>query len=249
MKIAQGIESIELTSNLMSRVSIVNPTVIWDHETVVLVDTGLPGLLPDIHEAFSKAGIPFEKLNRVILTHQDIDHIGCLQDIRGELGDKVEILSHTNEKPYIQGDIPLIKSNSAFAKQAAASMPENLRDKFLSIFNNPPKANVDKTVADGEVLPFCGGIRVIYTPGHTPGHICLYHIPSKTLIAGDELNIEDDGKLHGPRPRAAADIETANRSLAKLLDYDVSTVVCYHGGVSSDNVNARIAELVKELAQ
>jgi len=34
--------------------------------------------------------------------------------------------------------------------------------------------NVDKTLEDGEELPFCGGITVIHTPGHTPGHICLY---------------------------------------------------------------------------
>ena len=46
---------------------------------------------------------------------------------------------------------------------------------------------VDRIVEDGEELPFCGGITVIHTPGHTPGHICLYIGQNKTLIAGDAL--------------------------------------------------------------
>ncbi|MDR3540118.1 MAG: MBL fold metallo-hydrolase [Desulfosporosinus sp.] len=74
------------------------------------------------------------------------------------------------------------------------------------------KANVDKTVEDGEVLPYCGGITVIFTPGHTPRHICLYLSKSRTLITGDALNVID-GHLVGPKPEYSSDIDAARKSL------------------------------------
>ena len=95
---------------------------------------------------------------------------------------------------------------------------------------------------DGEELPFCGGITVIHTPGHTPGHICLYIGQSKTLIAGDALSAEG-GKL-GPLPKfASLDWPSAVRSLGKLVRYDVETVICYHGGAWRGNFSRSIAEL------
>ncbi|MHB8917725.1 MAG: MBL fold metallo-hydrolase [Desulfocucumaceae bacterium] len=60
------------------------------------------------------------------------------------------------------------------------------------------KADVGRTVADEEELPYCGGITVIHTPGHTPGHICLYHKQSRTLIAGDALFAEGGLRAGAP---------------------------------------------------
>ena len=244
MKISQGVEAMELTVNMMSRQSVIYPTLIWDDETVVLIDTGFPGVLPAIREAAGKAGVDFERINKVILTHQDIDHIGSLPDICKALDNKVEVISHEIEKPYIQGDKPLIKMNPENMQRMMQSMPEAARAPFEAMIKNPPKAPVNRAVVDGEELPFCGGITVIFTPGHTPGHICLYHKPSKTLIAGDALVVLD-AKLCGPRAQSSSDIEAANKSLEKLSQYDIETVVCYHGGVYNDNVNKRISDLVK----
>ncbi|MFP3381467.1 MBL fold metallo-hydrolase, partial [Bacillus sp. SIMBA_069] len=70
------------------------------------------------------------------------------------------------DKPYIQGELPLLKDGH---------------------LESPPKGRVDYTLIDGQELPFCGGIRVIHTPGHTPGHISLYLKQSKILIAGDSM--------------------------------------------------------------
>jgi glyoxylase-like metal-dependent hydrolase (beta-lactamase superfamily II) len=52
---------------------------------------------------------------------------------------------------------------------------------------------------------------VINTPGHTPGHISLYHKPSKTLIAGDAMRVMD-GQLLGPAPEQTLDVDTAIKS-------------------------------------
>ena len=243
MKIANGVEMLEISLNMMGRQTTINPVLIWDDETVILVDTGFPGpnVSQKIREAVAEAGVSFDKLNKVILTHQDIDHIGGLPDILNASQHKIEVLAHENEKPYIQGEKRLVKASKGRMTQLD-SLPEAQRNAIKAVFENPPKANVDSTIADGEELPYCGGITVIYTPGHTPGHICLYLKQSKTLITGDALNVVD-GKLIGPNPQHAFDMELTIQSLKKLTQYDVETVICYHGGVYRDDANQRLAEL------
>jgi len=245
MRLSDGLEMLEISANVMGRSIIVYPTLFWDNETIVLVDAGHPGLLLKFREAMDNAGIPFDKLNKVIITHQDIDHIGTLPDIRDELPQQVEVLSHAEEKPYIQGDKPLIKSNpEEIAKRNTqlSSLSEKQRNATIAALQNPPKAQVDKTLSEGDELPYCGGINVIHTPGHTPGHICLYHKQSKTLIAGDAM-IVVEGQLLGPVPHFAKNLEMAKTSLKNLTQYDITNVICYHGGLYQDNPNLRIAEL------
>jgi glyoxylase-like metal-dependent hydrolase (beta-lactamase superfamily II) len=242
MKKSTGIGVLELSTQSVGREGFICATLIWDNETVVLVDSGFPGQLKLLQESMAKLEIPFEKLDRIIITHQDFDHIGGLPDILKTSDHKIEVISHIEEKPYIEGTKPLLKWNPEQTKKALESLPEERKRAFLEQMANPPIANVDRTVTDGEVLPYCGGITVIHTPGHTMGHISLYHNGTKTLITGDELLIID-GKLSGPNPRFTYDMNLATASLKKLSTYDVETVICYHGGVFRDEPNKRIAEL------
>ena len=163
---------------------------------------------------------------------------------------KITILAHEKEKPYIEAELPPIRMTQMESQLKA--LPEGRRQQMAELYNNLKanykklKANVDATVKDGEVLPYCGGITVIYTPGHTPGHISLYHMRSKTLIAGDMLNIEGGLLVHAPW-FTCLDKEQYNKSLKKLTLYDIETVICYHGGIYRDNSNKRIGELAEIL--
>jgi glyoxylase-like metal-dependent hydrolase (beta-lactamase superfamily II) len=246
MRIANGVEMLEIESNVMGKVDVICPTLLWDEETVILVDAGYPGQVAKFREAIEGAGVSFEKLNTIIMTHQDMDHIGSLPAILDESLHKIEVLANELEKPYIQGEKMLLKiTPEALANidsMIPAHVPEEWRNAFKALLQNPPKAPVDRTVEDGEQLPFCGGITIINTPGHTPGHISLYHQPSKTLIAGDAL-IVGNGQLLPSDPRYTHDMDEAIKSIQKLTQYDIETVICYHGGLYRDNVNQRIAEL------
>lgn len=106
------------------------------------------------------------------------------------------------------------------------------------------KSKVDVVVSHSEELDECGGITIIYTPGHTPGHISLYLKKYKLLVAGDALNIVD-GQLLGPHPRFSYNFEQAKESLEKLMEYDIEAVICYHGGLFKGNIKERIIELSK----
>ena len=240
-KIAKGIK--ELVLSFMGRQ--IHPTLIWDNETVVLVDTGFPGQLQEIRNAMDEAGIPFSKLSKVIITHQDFDHIGGLPEILKASDHEIGVIAYKDEKPFIEGEKPLLKMTPERLAGMFGALPAEKRKEAEAKFLESLKSKVDKTVDDGEVLPYCGGITVIFTPGHTPGHICLYLNQYKTLITGDALNVVDE-QLVGPNKEFTPDMDTAKKSLKKLTQYDVETVISYHGGVYKENVNQRLLELANE---
>ena len=62
----------------------------------------------------------------------------------------------------------------------------------IPLFKAKP-AHIDDLLGDGQVLPVLGGLRVINTPGHTPGHISLYTPAVKILFGGDSMLAENNG--------------------------------------------------------
>ncbi|WP_103105823.1 MBL fold metallo-hydrolase [Brevibacillus reuszeri] len=219
MEISKGVEMLHLDFHG----NIIHPILLWDRETAVLIDTGFPGQIEDLRVAMEKAGVSLDSLKAVILTHQDMDHIGCLPEILQECGNQVKVYAHELDKLYIQGELPLLKDGH---------------------LENPPKGRVDYTLIDGQELPFCGGIRVIHTPGHTPGHISLYLKQSKTLVAGDSM-YSVKGILGGIHAPTTPDMTAARLSLKKYVNLDIASVVCYHGGLSNKNVHDQLVELIQ----
>ncbi|WP_289135856.1 MBL fold metallo-hydrolase [uncultured Brevibacillus sp.] len=219
MEISKGVELLHLDFHG----NIIHPILLWDRETAVLIDTGFPGQIEDLRVAMEKVGVSLDSLKAVILTHQDMDHIGCLPEILQECGNQVKVYAHELDKPYIQGELPLLKDGH---------------------LENPPKGRVDYTLIDGQELPFCGGIRIIHTPGHTPGHISLYLKQSKTLVAGDSM-YSVNGILGGIHAPTTPDLNAARLSLQKYVDLDIASVVCYHGGLSNKNVHDQLVGLIQ----
>lgn len=218
MEISKGVEMLHLEFHG----NIIHPTLLWDQEMAILIDTGFPGQIEDLRMAMDKVGVSFGKLKVIILTHQDIDHIGSLPEILQECGNNIKVYAHALDKPYIQGDLPLLKDGH---------------------LENPPKSKVDDTLKDGQEFSYCGGIRIIHTPGHTPGHISLYLKQSKTLIAGDSM-YSVNGIIEGIHDPTVLDMKEARLSLKKYLDLDIESVICYHGGLSNVNINDQIQKVI-----
>ncbi len=244
MKIANGIEMLEISGVVLGQPYRIYPTLIVDGNTTLLVDTGYPGQHARIREAVEKADVPFESINQVILTHQDIDHIGGLSAILKDAPQPIEVLAHEEERAYIQGDQQPHK---------LAQLADHLETKpveIQAIYEKMKLAyqtsyvHVDRTVSDGGELPYLGGVIVIHTPGHTLGHICLYLKKSRVLIAGDALEVEESRLVPAP-PSTNYDLGLCKQSLKKLAGYDIQSVICYHGGLYQDQPRQRIAALVK----
>ena len=251
MKVSSGVEMLELSATMMNGPSTFYPSLLWDGKDVVLVDAGFPDMAPQFLEAMAKAGVPPEKLTRIIITHHDMDHIGSLGELQRIGPQPVEVLAHAEEVPYIQGERPPIKMTPemlARMEEQMKSMPEEQRQAMRTMMERMrhQKLKVDRTIADGASLPYCGGIQILHTPGHTPGHICLYHSPSKTLIAGDALFVEN-GNLAPAPSFINADPAMALASLQKLTRCDIANIIAYHGGLFRDDPNRRLADLIRGL--
>ncbi|MDW8785149.1 MBL fold metallo-hydrolase [Bacillus cereus] len=198
-----------------------HPILLWDDEMAVLIDTGFPGQIEDIQVEMEKVGVSFDKLKVVILTHQDIDHIGSLPELLQRCRSNIKVYAHELDKPYIEGDLPLLKDGNV---------------------ENRPKGKVSDTMIDGQELPYCGGILILHTPGHTPGHISLYLKQSKILVAGDSM-YSVNGMLGGIHAPTTINIKEAQQSLKKYLNLDIESVVCYHGGLSKGNIKIQLQNL------
>ncbi|HDR4724706.1 MBL fold metallo-hydrolase [Bacillus cereus group sp. Sample62] len=217
MEIAKGVEMLQLEFQEF----IIHPILLWDDEMAVLIDTGFPGQFEDIQIEMERVGVSFDKLKVVILTHQDIDHIGSLPDLLENGVSDIKVYAHELDKPYIEGEFPLLKDGQV---------------------KNPPKGKVSDTVIDGQEIPYCGGILILHTPGHTPGHISLYLKQSKTLIAGDTM-YSVNGKLEGIHAPTTLNVKEAQQSLKRYSNLDIESVVCYHGGLSKENIKIQIQNL------
>jgi hypothetical protein len=109
MILSEGLATLELTMTSSGTTPrVIHPTLLWDDENVILVDTGVPGQLQAIREAMDKLGVPFRRLNKVIITHQDLDHIGSLPEVLKAADPAPEVIAHELAKPYIEGDKLLV---------------------------------------------------------------------------------------------------------------------------------------------
>ncbi len=242
MKAHPGLDMLEIQSEVMGKPVTVYPCLIWDDKDAILVDAAYPGQLPLIQQELTCAAMPFEKLNMLILTHHDIDHIGCLADIQKESAGRVKTIAHELEKPFIAGEKQPLKLAQLEAR--LDTLPEEMKTFYENLKTGYQIciATVQQSLIGDEELPYCGGIQVVFSPGHSPGHISLYLKRYKTLIAGDALVVEN-GMLVPTPAYLNHNMDQYSQSLLNLMKYDIQSIICYHGGLYCKQVNQRIASL------
>ena len=240
MKLTETMHVLELSVPRGTDTMVLNLTLMNDGGSLILFDTGMPGYEEEIYELIRKENLNPDHLDTVILTHQDIDHIGSLPEILHDYPD-LRVLVHSADKPYVDGEEPLIKLSSNAKANLIDTLPEEKRDRVGYMLDKTEPSLINETIKEGNTP--VEGLTVVHTPGHAPGHVSFYHENSRTLIAGDALTAQD-GKLFGPRAEVTPDMEQARRSLEKLLDFDMTTAVCYHGGVVHGDINQKIREIL-----
>ncbi len=101
-------------------------------------------------------------------------------------------------------------------------------------------------LSDGDRV---GGLRVIATPGHTPGHLSVLDEAAGVLVAGDALNGAGagDGPVSGPNPDFTADLVMANASVRVLAGFDYEIVYFGHGAPLLSGGSAAVAALAEAL--
>jgi glyoxylase-like metal-dependent hydrolase (beta-lactamase superfamily II) len=238
VRVANGVYVLPIPRSPQEPESFLNLTLIVDEQNGnMLVDAGLPDQAEAIGVALLEGGIGVRDLKRIIFTHQDLDHVGSGAALVRQSGARV--LAHPADAPHIDGSLRLLKPSAEMLEQ---------RPQMREILERLEPVGVDEHLEDGARLEIAGGIRVIFTPGHTPGHLSLYLERSKVLIAGDALRAER-GSLTGPNPSMTLEMGTALQSLRRLAGLEIDTIVCYHGGVVSEDANGQLRRVIQEVSR
>ncbi|MEJ7654600.1 MAG: MBL fold metallo-hydrolase [Chloroflexia bacterium] len=217
MEIAPGVHQIPI-SRVSHCFAITEPVV-------TLIDSGTPKQGLKIASYLADLGLTVNDARRLVLTHHDIDHIGSAQELHRITG--MDMYMHPLDVPYALGQRP---RRPLLKRLIAAYFGRGMH-------YGPPRPTL--RLADGNVLD---GVRVIHTPGHTPGHVSLLY--DGVLFAGDAI-ITGDTFYLSPR-LLTHDPEAAKQSARKLLEYEFDTAVSGHGKPTGD-AHTRLEKLVHKL--
>jgi glyoxylase-like metal-dependent hydrolase (beta-lactamase superfamily II) len=200
-----------------------------------LVDTGMdtPGARGALRDGAERLGVSPESLTRVVLTHAHIDHFGLASRVRAWSG--ATVWMHEREARLVQDFVhgwPRDRTSGVehFMRFGA---PEPVARQFIAATDRIHELYEDfrpdaVLTGDRGEVPGTGGWEFIHTPGHSPGHITLYHPVRRVLIAGDHVlprispNIGAD--LYAPNPLTAY-----LTSLRRLRALPVDLVLPSHG--------------------
>src|SRR5579885_1653274 len=206
---------------------------------VTLIDTGLPGSAGRILRAVALCRRRDDEIERIVITHYHPDHLGGLAELQRRVPAKAAI--HAVEAPVVQS------TEGPPPPFASGPLRTLSRPVVNRAFRYQP-VRIDEPLHDGDELPVLGGMRIVHTPGHTPGHIALYFPRLALLIAGDAME-HRAGVLSGPAPRVTADLPLALASLGKLARLEVDVIAFSHFPRLPVHAGAALRELAARTGQ
>jgi glyoxylase-like metal-dependent hydrolase (beta-lactamase superfamily II) len=203
---------------------IANPYLLIDPGGLTLIDAGLPGSHKKILRYMKELGYGPQALKRILITHADFDHVGGLAALKSASGARV--YAHSIEAAGI-----------AEGHSTRELQPRNVLMKFLyaslaGMFK-PKPARVDENLKDGQTLPVLGGLRVLETPGHTPGHTSFFLPSAGVLFTGDSIVSEKTG-LRGSTGANNWDQPKSDASVRRQAALGAKIVCPGHGEVVRD---------------
>jgi glyoxylase-like metal-dependent hydrolase (beta-lactamase superfamily II) len=220
-----------------------------EDDPLTLVDAGPNSgtSLTVLEAALAEHGRRVEDLERIVLTHQHIDHIGLAQILADRSG--AEVVALDVLQPWLASYGKQIEADDAFAEELMLrnGIPREiaiaLRAVTASFRGWGASVTVTRTVAEGDVLDFAGRAwRVHRRPGHSPSDTVFHDEAGGVLIGGDHLikHISSNPLISRPlpgdpptdRPRA---LLTYMASLRRTREMDLSVVLAGHGDPVEDH--------------
>lgn len=160
--------------------------------TLIDAGTGSPTATDQIWEGLSTVGSEFgepfrpQDIRRILITHAHVDHYGGLAELVRRTGAEVGV-HPLDSRTICAGQERLAIARQAFALfllRAGVSREDRaqLLDGYGRTKRHLENVPVDLLLEDGRAID---GIRIVHTPGHSPGHVCL--LVDDVLLAGDHI--------------------------------------------------------------
>lgn len=198
----------------------------------MLVDTGAPGRSESIVRDLASIGVQPIHIRKIVLTHHHIGHTGSLWHLKRRCG--AFALAHRADAAYITGKRP--------RRAPRRTMERMFQTAIARVgFAEVPPTGVERTLEDGDEV---NGWRVIHTPGHTPGHICLYR--KNVLISGDLVMASAGAFREAPRT-TIVDLQAYRASLRLIAELNFEIILPGHNPPYVIEASQKIRELVKSL--
>ncbi len=226
---------------------LVNVFLFPDGDEVDLLDCGMNSeeSVETIRTAVSQLGA--SRIRRLVVTHIHPDHYGAAGTLAGDGG--ADLYLHRLEVPLVNPRYVELEHlvhevhNYLLVHGVPADEAEVLSNsqRALSLVVKPADAAVQ---LDGAELLEMGRrhLRVEWTPGHSPGHICLFESGEKLLFAGDHM-LPDLSPNIGLHPQSTPDpLHEYLDGLQRMAAYAPRLVLPAHGRPFSDAVG-RVATL------
>jgi glyoxylase-like metal-dependent hydrolase (beta-lactamase superfamily II) len=166
---------------------------------LTLIDAGLGLAAGKVVQQLQASGRPPSDVKRILITHAHPDHVGGLAKLQAATG--AQVVAHALEWPVLAGKVSATLQGASPQRRA---------------------------VQGGETLPeVLDGLQVIFTPGHTRGHVCFWQPDKRLLFCGDVLLCPP--RLRLPFAAFTVDMAENRRSVKQIAELEPEVVCFGHG--------------------
>jgi len=205
----------------------VNAYLAEDDDALTLIDAGTPVSRRPLARELRELGYVFEDIDRVLVTHYDVDHVGALNRI---------------DAPVYVGaiDAPLVAGDRSPTWHTKKGFTQRLASPFC-----PTPAGPVRSVGDGDTI---GSFTVYHTPGHTPGHVAYVSEALSVAFVGDLVR-ESDGHLVSSPWLVSDDTEQVRASIRATASElpSVEALAMGHGVPFNRDGHERLQQLAERL--
>jgi len=215
-------------------------------KSIAMIDSGVSSTFQDeILPYLRRIGAEPKDVSLVVNTHGHQDHVGGNAIIR-ELC-QARVAAHKLDVPWIED---LEKLFDHFHRKNSAYIPVTEETRKAFYWEGGRSCPVNISLSEGDILEVDGRkLRVIHTPGHSPGSICLYEEENRILFTGDAvqgLGVRSEEFKSLP---LYADFRAYLQSLQRLDNFNAQTMIAAHPYKPSRNMILRHGKVHDILSQ
>jgi glyoxylase-like metal-dependent hydrolase (beta-lactamase superfamily II) len=217
--IAVGNMEIKNGVHLLDGIRGANSYLFITEDGILVIDTGMPGNAERILSQIKALNKTAKEIKVIILTHSDIDHSGSAA-------------IHGGDAPGLSGE----KGPKRVKGFIGAIF--RLMARFMRFQTIKP----DIILKDGDEIDH---LRVIHTPGHTEGSICLYKTDD-ILFAGDAVRTDSRGNLKLSPAATTLNVQQALESARKIAGLEFDILLPGHGAPAIGKASTKLKELLAQ---